>query len=121
MGLRLALHIRLPLPVANLRHVLAEGRDVLPMLQQLVVQALLEVRGLGAKLRQAVDHVAGQVKAVQVVQDRHVERRGDRAFFLVAADVNVLAIGAPIHKFVFTCYNLTILQMHFGSRRWNKQ
>ena len=26
-----------------------------------------------------------------------------------------------IHKLLFTSYNLIILQMHFGSRRWNKE
>ena len=70
--------------------------DVLLVIDQLVVDRLLEVRGPGAELRQPVDHVFTQVEAVQVVHHDHVERRRRRAFFLVAAHVQVLVIRAPV-------------------------
>ena len=56
------------------------------------------------------------MKPIQFVQHRHVKRRRDRAFFLVAANVNVVmiraAVGQPVnqprvgmerkdHRFVF--------------------
>ena len=49
-----------------------------------------------AQRRHAVDHVDRQMEAVELVQHRHVERRRGRAFFLVAAHVHVVVIGAPV-------------------------
>ena len=74
--------------------------DVLLVLDQLVAHRLLDVGGHGRSLRHAVDHVAGQVEAVEVVQHRHVERRGGGAFLLVAADVQVVVVGAAIGQAV---------------------
>ena len=71
-------------------------RDVLLVLDELVADGLLGVGGLGAELRHAIDHVGDEVKAVQIVHHDHVERRGGRAFFLVAAHVQVLVVGAAI-------------------------
>ena len=70
--------------------------DVLLVLDQLVLELLLQVDALVAGLRQAVDGVHHEVEAVQVVQHRHVEGRGDGAFFLVAADVDVVVVGAAV-------------------------
>ena len=53
-----------------------------------------------AGLRDAVDRVHDEMETVEVVQHRHVERRRDGAFFLVAADVNVVVIGAAISQSV---------------------
>ena len=47
-------------------------------------------------LRQAVDGVHHEVEAIQVVQHRHVEGRGDGALFLVTADVKVAVVGAAV-------------------------
>src|SRR4051794_12126435 len=44
--------LRPPLPAADLRHVVAVLADVLLVLDQLLVDRLLEVRGAGAELRQ---------------------------------------------------------------------
>jgi hypothetical protein len=46
--------------------------------------------------RHAVDDVADQVEAVEVVQHRHVEGRGGGALLLVAAHVQVAVVGAPV-------------------------
>ena len=70
--------------------------DVLTVLDQLVAHGLLGVRGLAAELGQAIDHVPHQVEPVEVVHDGHVERRADRPFFLVAAHVHVLVVGAAV-------------------------
>ena len=37
----------------------------------------------------ALDYVFGQVKTIHIVQHGHVERRGRRAFLLVAAHVEI--------------------------------
>src|SRR5207244_7399057 len=88
----------LPLPVPNLWHVLPVLGDVLPVLKELVADGLLRVGRFRAKLRHAVDHVLDEMEAVEVVQHHHVERRGGRAFFLVAAHVEVLVVGAAIRE-----------------------
>ena len=74
--------------------------DVLLVLDQLVAHDLLGVGRAGAELRDAVDHVADQVEPVEVVEHHHVERRRGRAFFLVAADVEVVVVGAAIGQAV---------------------
>ena len=76
-----------PLPVSDFRHVFAMLADVVLMLDELVLKLLLQIGALGTHLRQAVDHVHHQVEAIQIVKHGHVEGGGDRAFFLVAADV----------------------------------
>jgi len=62
----------------DFRHVLAVPVDVLPVLDQLVLELLRQLDISIASLRQAVDSVHHQVEAVQVVQHRHVDGCGDR-------------------------------------------
>jgi hypothetical protein len=91
-----------PLPIPNLRQVFAELIDILLVLAQLVLELLPQVNALIAGLRQAVDGVHHEVKAVQIVQYRHVEGRGDGALFLVATAVDVAvvstAVGQPVDQ-----------------------
>jgi len=71
-------------------------------LDELILELLLEVDAPVAGLRQAVDGVHHEVEAVQIVQHRHVEGRGDRALFLIAANVKVVvvraAVGQPVES-----------------------
>lgn len=62
---------------------------MLLVLDQLVLELLLQVNVLVAGVREPVDCVHDEIEAVELVERRHVERRGDGAFFLVTADVNV--------------------------------
>lgn len=59
---------RAPFPVAYLGHVLAVFLDVVLLVQQSVAEVLLGVRRAGIQAGHAVDDVAGQVEAVEVVQ-----------------------------------------------------
>ena len=59
------------------------------VLVELIDEKLLQVRGARSHLRQPRDRVGGEMKPIEIVQHRHVERRRDRPFFLVAADVQV--------------------------------
>jgi len=85
-----------PLPIADFGQVLAVLAYVLLVLEQLLSELLLHVEALLAGLRQAIDGVDDEMEAVQIVQHRHVERGRDRALFLVAADVDVVVIGAAV-------------------------
>jgi hypothetical protein len=70
--------------------------DVSLVLDQLVPNGLLDVGGASTKSRHAVDDVGDEVKAIEVVQDNHVEGGGRRPFFLVTAHVQVRMIGAAM-------------------------
>ena len=87
-----------PFPVADLRHIVAVAGDVLFVLDELVAQKLLEVGAPALQPGHAVDHVAGQMEAVEIVQHRHVERRGRGAFLFISPHVQIVVIGAPISE-----------------------
>ena len=71
-----------------------------PGLGALVLHQLADVAGPRSQARDPVDHVDHQVEAVQVVEHHHVERRGGRALFLVAAHVQVVVVGPPVGQAV---------------------
>jgi hypothetical protein len=71
-------------------------RNVLLVLDEFVSNELLGVGGARSQLRQAIDHVAKQVKAVHVIDHYHIEWRRGGAFYLVAAHVQVLVVRAAL-------------------------
>src|SRR2546429_8844781 len=88
--------VRAPLPIPNLRQILAMLRDVLLVFDEFVADGLLGVGSLGTKLRHAVNHVRDEMKAVEVVHHHHVKRSRGRAFFFVTAHVEGPVVGAAI-------------------------
>src|SRR3984893_11940377 len=84
--------------IASPRHIVAVACNVLLVLDQLVAHLLLCVSGKVAELRHAVDHVADEMEAVEVVAHDHIERRGRRPLLLVAANVDVAVVGAPVDQ-----------------------
>ena len=52
------------------------------------------------QFRDALNRINDEVKAVEIVEDDHIERRGRRAFFLVAANVELRVIGAAVGQAV---------------------
>ena len=73
--------------------------DVLLMLDELVAHRLLQIGALAAEIGQFVDDVFNEMKAVDLVLHAHIERRRDRAFFLVATDMQI-AIGSAVGQSV---------------------
>jgi hypothetical protein len=65
------------------------GGDVLPVLQQLVADGLLGIRGPGPELWYAVQDIVNEMEAVQIIQHRHVKGGGRGPFFLVAMHVQI--------------------------------
>src|SRR5688500_18063012 len=53
-----------PLPVPDLRHVLAVARDVLAMLHELVAHALAQMSRLRTQCRNVIDHGFDEMEAV---------------------------------------------------------
>ena len=52
-----------PFPVQYLGHVFAVFADVLLVVEQFFLQFLFQVRGFGVQLRQAIDHILGEMEA----------------------------------------------------------
>src|SRR4029078_13703800 len=89
-----------PTPARDLGHIVAVPRDVLLMLDELVAYSLLGIRSPRPQLRHAIDHVAYQVKAIEIIQYAHVERGRGGALFLVTAHVDVVVACAPVGQSV---------------------
>src|SRR5262245_40656811 len=89
-----------PCPACDLRHVVTVHGDVLPVLDELVVNGLLGIGGPCAKFRDPVDHVAHQMEAVELVEHAHVERRAGGTLLLVAAHVEVGVTVATLGRAV---------------------
>jgi len=53
-----------------------------------------------SELRNPVDDVNRQIETIDLVLDGKLERRIDIAVFLVAANMEVVVIGATVSKFV---------------------
>src|SRR5215813_6782778 len=85
-----------PDPVPDLRHVLAMLAHVARMLDQRVAELLLDVGGGYAEPRDALDRFDGEMEAIELVQDHHVEWRRGRAFLRKAAHMHAGVIGAVI-------------------------
>ena len=64
--------------------------------QPAILHHLADVSGAIREARHTVDDVDHEMEAVEVIEHDHVERRGGRPLFLVAADMQVVVIRAPI-------------------------
>ena len=85
-----------PFPVSDLGHIVAVPANEFLVLDELVANRLLGVCGSCSKFRHAVDHVAHQVEAIEIVQHAHVERRARGTLFFVAAHVKISMAGSPV-------------------------
>src|SRR3974390_2859467 len=89
-----------PSPARDLGHVVAVLANELLMVDELVSDRLLGISRPRPKLWYAVDHIAHQVEAIEIVEHAHVEGCGRCAFFLVAAHMNVIVAIAPVGQSV---------------------
>ena len=68
--------------------------DVLVVVDQLVAQQLFEVRTDRYQARNPVDHIACEVKTIQLIEHGHVERGGGGSLLAVAMHVKIGVVGA---------------------------
>src|ERR1043165_2058449 len=91
-----------PPPAADLRYVVAMTRDVLSVLDELIADGLFGIGRAGAGLWHAIDDIADQVKAIDVVHHAHVKRRAGGSFLLISADMKVFvavtAVSQPMNE-----------------------
>src|SRR5471032_1104073 len=76
--------LKAPGPLSDFRQVLAVQIDISPVVLEFFLQLAFQYLSPRPANRQAVDDIDHQMKAVQFVQDGHVEWRGDGALLLVA-------------------------------------
>src|SRR5208283_5890063 len=91
-----------PLPICDVRRILAELPGMIFTGDLLIEQGLARARTGDAEARHAVDRVNGQGEAVGLVTNSQLQRRVDVALFLVAAHVNAVlirpAVGEPVDQ-----------------------
>src|SRR5262249_44859892 len=89
-----------PPPMRDLGHIIAVAGDVVLMVDELVAHDLLGIRSPRAQLRQSVNNVVHQVKAIEMIQYTNVEGSRGGSLFLVAAHMYVVVACAPIGQSV---------------------
>jgi hypothetical protein len=85
-------------PIRYLGHVTTVLTDIPPVLDELVPELLLEVDASISRLREPVNRIHYEVKAIHIVQHCHVERSGNRALFFISPDMNVVVILTPVRQ-----------------------
>ena len=70
------------------------------VLDQLFLKFPFDREASATGLGQTIDRIHCEVKAVEIVQHRHIERRGDRTLLLVTAHVNIVVIGPAVGQSV---------------------
>src|SRR4051794_14106206 len=88
----------LPLPIQDFRHIDTMLMNVLFVLDEFVAQQLLEMSTDALQFGHAVYGVSCKMESVQFIHYRHVEWRCRRAFFFIAAYVQVVMIVAAISQ-----------------------
>ena len=70
--------------------------DVVLVLDQLSLEQACQAGAFFARLWQAFERRHHEMKPVELVEHRHVERRGRRAFLVVPVHVEVVMVGAIV-------------------------
>src|SRR6266851_4611984 len=94
------IHSIRPSPVTDFRQIVSAFANVLFMLDQFVAQQLFEVASDALQSWNTVHYIPGQVEAIKIVQDRHVERRCRRALLFVAPHMEIVMIVPAISEAV---------------------
>ena len=73
---------------------------IVDAVDDLVLQPLFGVRGGGLQALYPVDDIDCEVEAVDLIENRKLQRRVDVALFLIPADVDVSVVGPAISELV---------------------
>ena len=87
-----------PLPGLNVGAIDAMLVSVVPALNLQIVEFLFCVSSDSLQFRDAVNRIDGQTEAIDLVLDGQIEWCVDVSFFLVAANVHVVMVRAPISQ-----------------------
>src|SRR4029077_20216286 len=89
-----------PSPPGDLGHIVPIPGDERLVVDELVADGLLGVGSPWSERWHAVDHVAYEVEAIEIVEHAHVERCCGRALLFVAAHMEVVVARAPVGQSV---------------------
>src|ERR1700690_875998 len=74
--------------------------NVLFVVDELVSQEFLEMRADTLQAGHAIDHIASQMKTIDLIQHGHIERGCGGSFLLISADMHIVVVTAPVSKAV---------------------
>src|SRR2546426_1130110 len=89
-----------PLPLSNLRQIIAVRGDIFLVLQALVQHRLFGIGSGQPQLRHSFNHVYDQMETIEIVENHHIKRRRGGAFFLVAPDMEEGTTTTPFDMVV---------------------
>lgn len=89
-----------PSPVPDFRFVDAVLVSVADVFADLIFHLFLDVRSRYLQFRNAIDSVDYQAETVHLVADREFERGIDIPLLLVAADMEIIVVRAPVRQLV---------------------
>src|SRR5580692_6836939 len=89
-----------PLPVSNLLLVDAFGVSVVNARDDLTLQPFLDVGADRTQTRDTIDDINCQIEAIDLIENRKLERGVDAALLLIPAYMYVVVILAPIAELV---------------------
>src|SRR5688572_13865841 len=87
-----------PLPTADLGQVIPTFANILLVFEPLIAHQLFDVRATPLEFWHAVNDIHNQMKAIQIVQDDHIEWCSSRTLLLVSAHVEVSVVCPPVSQ-----------------------
>ena len=90
----------MPLPVQNLRQILAVLGDIILVLYQEIIHLLIQMACLISQLRQMFQRFLNKAETVYVILNPHVEGSGNSAFFNISVNIETLFVGSSLGKLV---------------------
>ena len=72
--------------------------NVLSMFDQFLIKFLSQIICLWTKAWDAINHILTQVKAIQIIENNHIERSRGRPLFLITSNVQILMIGSAVEQ-----------------------
>ena len=85
----------MPIPVQNLRQILAVLGDIILVLYQEIIHLLIQMTCLISQLRQMFQRFLNKAETVYVILNPHVEGSGNSAFFNISVNIETLFVGSP--------------------------
>src|ERR1700676_2329239 len=92
------LFFRWPLPISNFSFVYAFGVSLLDTLDNLSLKPVLQMCAGPLEGGHAVDHIDGQVEAIDLIHNREFQRSIDISFLFITADMKISVIRAFVSE-----------------------
>src|ERR1051325_5195185 len=92
------LHSVRPFPIADFRQIVATFAYILFVFDKLIAKQLLKMHVHRPQSIDAIDRIAGQMKAIQLIKDGHVKRSSSGSLFAITVYVKIVVVGTFISE-----------------------